>query len=150
MIAMYWIDRNRLHSSGRDVLLVGAEQRAGHRGERARHRERADLVAAEPHADDLGGDVAVADRLHRAAGPRAHEVLGQQRDDRDEPPDQPEEALVARVVLDRRRLEVGEVDRAELALGASTDVPELPPVTSSRLRKRCSPRKTSPSVTIAR
>jgi hypothetical protein len=59
----------------------------------------------------------VADRAQCPAGPGAHEVLGQQCDDRDQPPDEPEVPLVAGVVL-TGDLERTEVDRPEGGLRA--------------------------------
>src|SRR5918992_3251361 len=99
-----------------DVLLVGAVERAAERREAARYREGGDLVAAELDTDDLGRDVAVADRLDRPARPRADDVLGEQRAQADEPPHQPEPPLVADVLVaeDRDRVEV---ERAERRLG---------------------------------
>ena len=79
---------------GGDELRVAAEQGAGHRREGAREGEGADLVARQVDADDLGGDVAVADGLHGPARPGAHDVLGEERAEGDEDPDQPEERLV--------------------------------------------------------
>src|SRR6476469_5817906 len=102
---------------GADVLLVGAEQRAGHGRDRAGHHERADLVPAGADADDLGGLVVVADRAQRPAGTRADEVLRQQRDDRDETPDEPEVALVAGVGRPGE-LQRAEVDGSERGLRA--------------------------------
>ena len=98
---------------GLHELLVGAEQGAGHGGQRARHHEGPDLGAGETDADHLGGHVAVAHRLHVAAGARANEVLRQQRHQRHQPPHEKEESLVARVDL-VAELELGEVDGTEL------------------------------------
>lgn len=104
----------------RDVLLVGAQQGAADSRDRARDGECPDLVDADAHADDLRRHVTVADGLQRAAGPRPDEVLGEQRDDGDDTPDQPEVALVAREVLPAER-QVGEVHGTELRRRVDAD-----------------------------
>jgi hypothetical protein len=75
----------------------------------------------------------VTHRPQRPARTGAHEVLGEQRDDRHQRPHEPEVALVARVVL-ARDLERAQVDRADgglradgRAVVAAGDVPQVPP-----------------------
>ena len=89
-------DRMRFHVLGRQLADERGEQRTGDAGEERRDGERDQLVLDLRHAHDLGGDVAVADRLQRPPGAGADEVLGEH--DRD---DQQREAEQVRLL--RRR-----------------------------------------------
>ncbi len=60
------------------------QQRTGDAAIERADREREQLGAQRPDADDLGGDVHVADRHPGAAGVRSHQVLGDERQDRDD------------------------------------------------------------------
>ena len=120
MMAMYWIDRTAASTpSGLTKLLVGAEQRAGHRRPCALDTAKAPTLYA---AGCTPMTSAATSRSRTACiarpGPRAHDVLGQQRDDRDERPDQPEPALVAACSCSPNELEVVEVERADRGRGA--------------------------------
>ncbi len=64
-----------------ELLVIGdpqivAFQDAGHAGIERRDRERVELVAEDIDADDLGGDVSVADGDKGAADTAANQVLG--------------------------------------------------------------------------
>ena len=149
IMAMYWSDTKSPKSLGRDELLVGAEQRAGERGQRARHDEGQHLGVARLDADGLGGRVAVSHRLHRPAGPGSGEVLRREGHDGDEDPDHVEEALVAGEGVAEHR-QVGEVDRADDRRRCQPECRSGRPVTDVQFSNTCCPRNTRPSVMMAR
>src|SRR6266403_3934735 len=61
------------------------EPRPGHAAVERADPEGEELRPQRPHADDLGGDVAVADRHPRTADAPPHQVLGDDREHGDQP-----------------------------------------------------------------
>ena len=74
------VERQRLGAAEVEEDELGARHPAVERAD----REGEELGAERAHADDLGRDVAVADRHPRTAHPPAHEVLRDQREERHE------------------------------------------------------------------
>ena len=80
-----WKERFRSKAWGSTDPEVGERpERPGHAAVEGADREREQLGLQHRDADDLGGDVHVADRHPGAAEAAAHEVLGGQREQRDD------------------------------------------------------------------
>ena len=114
------------------------------------------LVPDLGHAHDLGGDVAVADRLQRPARPGAHEVLGdQQRDDQQGEAEQVGLGVAADVEPQPVPVVV-EGDGGSSSFhhlnssGGKSRPTSAGPEISGNTRDRWMPMKTSPTVTMPR
>ena len=76
MMAMNSTDEDEVPVLRWQAADEGGEHGTGEAGEERRDGEGDQLVLELRHAHDLGGDVAVADRLQGPPGAGAHEVLG--------------------------------------------------------------------------
>ena len=143
-IAMNCTDRSRLNEPGSKKSGDRVEQRTGAARVERRERERQHLVPGEADADDPGRDVTVADRRERPP-------------DRDRARFRASSAkITSRTNISRyrfcsrvrRAVLVEPVRRTSPVIAASRPTPGRRSAVHSL--KMCSPRKTSPSVTIAR
>ena len=102
-------------------------QRARHADQERRHGEGGELGVHRPDADDLGGDVHVADRHPLAADMAAHDVLGGERQHDGEGERRPGSSPVGERQVEAEDLERRRVDRAgRRVVGQPLDAQERP------------------------